>query len=63
MVEVIEEETKILQKESIKLSRGMKGFYSWEVKILPIGEALDDNDMARLDKLNSELTDKYGATE
>ncbi len=47
------ETPQIVQKESIKLERGMKGNYSWEIKLLEIN-------LDRLDKLNAEMLGKYG---
>jgi hypothetical protein len=49
-------------KESIKLSRNSKGF-TWEIKILPLKDFLDDDDFKRLQGLNNKMQEEYGRTE
>jgi hypothetical protein len=41
------------QKESIKLTRGQKGGYGWEVKILSL-------DVDELVKIDNKLKEKFG---
>lgn len=53
----MEEQIQPQQKESIKLSKMSKG-YNWEIKLhLDSSDALD---LARLEKLNTELKRRYG---
>ncbi len=52
--------TEINQKESVKLSKGMNGKFSYELKILAEGEKLVVGDLKRLEDLNKELIWKYG---
>jgi hypothetical protein len=40
------------QKESIKLTRGQRGGYGWEIKLLEIN-------LARLKEINDELVKEY----
>jgi hypothetical protein len=52
------------QKESIKLIKGQKDNYGWEVKILPInGLTLSQEDLDRLNNLNNQLKLTYGQDE
>lgn len=54
----MEENKEIINNEfnSIKLSRGMKGNYSWEIKILGVNER---NVLRRIEEINIELLSKY----
>ena len=50
------------ESESIKLERGMKGHYGWEIKIFP-GKMNDAAMLARLKAIDAELTKQYGGLE
>ena len=47
------------QKESIKLTKTTKG-YTWEIKTMPIGEAIDEMDLNRIEIINDKMKDKFG---
>jgi len=49
-------ETQIKEQSSIKLNRGMKGTYGWEIKIFDDSE---DNILTRIKKINKRLIDEY----
>ena len=51
----MEEQIKIEQKESIKLTKNTKG-YNWEIKTFIIG---DDETIQRLEELDNKLKDKF----
>lgn len=46
-------EDKIVQKETIKLMRGTKGGYSWEIKYFA-------ENKEKLEEVNAEYEKKYG---
>lgn len=54
-MEIENKEVEPIYKESatIKLSRGMKGTYGWEIKIL-------GSDVKELKKVNDEMCEEYG---
>lgn len=51
--ETQEVEEHIIQKPSIKLTRGQKGGYGWEIKILELNTD-------KLEDLNNEMLNKFG---
>ena len=53
-----QEEQKIIQKESIKLSVSTKGVYTWEIKVFLNGDDIKDQD--RLYNIDKSLKEKYG---
>ena len=60
----MEQTTSIEQKDSIKLIKGQKNSYGWEIKIY-IEESenqrkSDETGLTRLDNFNSELKKRYG---
>ena len=48
-----------VQKESVKLVKNSKG-YTWELKLLPTGDRLDDIDLHRLKAYSERLEKEYG---
>ena len=60
----MEQTASIEQKDSIKLIKGQKNSYGWEIKIY-IEESKDqrksdETGLTRLDNFNSELKKRYG---
>ena len=53
------EEIKIEQKESIKLSKMSKG-YNWEIKLLAGESGIIDTQLERLEKIDKEMQEKWG---
>ena len=49
------------QKESIKLTKGMTGKYSWELKLVDNEDI--DKQIERLDRINNKLVESYGQKE
>lgn len=49
----IESEIVAPSTPSIKLNRGMKGTYGWEIKIVSL-------DVEELDKINKQMLERYG---
>ncbi len=47
------------QKESIKLTKTTKG-HTWEIKIHPQTEALTNEDILRVEKLNDKMRESFG---
>lgn len=48
------------QKESIKLVKTARSGYTWEVKIHPQGDKLEEKDIRRVEELNNSLTSTFG---
>jgi len=55
-------ETKTIEKEknAIKLIRGQRGTYGWEIKIV---DDFEDNILIRIKKINEQLVKEYCSTE
>ena len=51
------EEQIIEQKESVKLTRGAKGLYQWEIKLKNTTFELED--LKRLEKIDADLKKTY----
>jgi len=48
------------QKDSIKLIKGQRGSYGWEIKIHSLeGKEINESDIQRLDKIVVELNRRY----
>ncbi len=47
------------QRESFKLVKTTKS-YTWEIKIMPIKEKLEDSDMQRMKELNEKAMENWG---
>lgn len=51
------EEQTIEQKESVKLTRGAKGLYQWEIKLK--NTMFESEDLKRLEKIDADLKKTY----
>ena len=52
-------ENHTINKEGLKLTRNTKG-YAWEIRVLSLGEILEDKDFVRLENFNKKMYEKFG---